>query len=67
MLDSPVSRITHRLASDRLEAAPLGMADEPLRRILALRVLDLAALMLRATAILLLLSPAVVGALLIFG
>jgi hypothetical protein len=63
----PVTRITHRLAGDRLEIAPLGVASEPLRQLLALRILDLAGLMLRATAILLLLSPAVIGALLVFG
>jgi hypothetical protein len=67
MLDAPVAQITPRLAGGRLEAAPLEVTSEPLRQVLALRILDLAALMMRATAILLLLSPAVIGALLVFG
>jgi len=67
MSDARVSRFTHKLASDRLGTAPLGPAAEPLRQVMALRTLDLAALLLRATAILLLLSPVVVGALLVFG
>ncbi|GGC36991.1 hypothetical protein GCM10011504_14170 [Siccirubricoccus deserti] len=62
-----MARITHRLASGRLDAEALRGTAEPFRQILAMRVLDLAALMLRAMAILLLLSPILVGILLAFG
>jgi hypothetical protein len=67
MLDAQVARTTHRLAGERLDATTLRGAAEPFRQILAVRVLDLAALMLRAMAILLLLSPILVGTLLVFG
>jgi len=59
--------MTHRLVGDRPQIAPLGMTGDRLRQLLALRLLDIAGLLLRATAILLLLSPAVIGALLILG
>jgi hypothetical protein len=59
--------MTHRLVGDRPQAAPLGVSGDRLRQFLALRLLDIAGLMLRAAAILLLLSPAVIGALLIYG